>query len=139
MTDTTTRTLSRTPHMRPNALPTSRAVNHVSALVGRVDAAEPIRRRAVQDALTGALAGQRERRAQTFEWAAYRPGVDYPGRSSVAELMAQRARCLATAAAFRAHAQLLQSGSFDEPWTGFAADIDSVMTEMTHNFTEDAR
>lgn len=51
---------------------------HLADLLDRVDTAESIRRRAVQEALSDALARTWTRRAKVLDWAAERPG-DYPG------------------------------------------------------------
>lgn len=51
---------------------------HVADLLDRVDVAEDMRRRAVQEALSDALAITWTRRAALLDWAAERPG-DYPG------------------------------------------------------------
>lgn len=52
--------------------------HHLRDLLDRVDVAELIRRRAVQEALADALAHTWTRRAEALEWAQERPG-DYPG------------------------------------------------------------
>jgi hypothetical protein len=47
-------------------------------LLARIDTAEPMRRRAVQEASTSAMAEAWLRRAELFDWAASQPG-DHPG------------------------------------------------------------
>lgn len=64
------------------------------------------RQRVLQDALTAATANQWTKRAETFAWAAPRPG-DFNGRATEAELTERQRRCLETAEACREHAQLL--------------------------------
>jgi len=63
------------------------------------------RARLLADAYLDASAEQWERTAERMEWAAWRPG-DYPGRSTLAELQAQRARCLESARLARHRATL---------------------------------
>lgn len=62
--------------------------------------------RLLQDALTEATATYWRRRAAELEAAAHRPGVDWPGHATDAQLAAQRRRCLLTARACRQRAQL---------------------------------
>lgn len=83
-------------------------------LLARVDVMEQVRRRAVQDALSKATAEYWERRAETFEWVAARPG-DYRGpkyRPSGAESTAEACRCMAEA---------IRRGWYDEV---HAAEVD---------------
>ncbi len=81
----------------------------VRELLERVDYAESMRRRAVQDAITSVLAGQWKHRAETFEWAAPRAG-DYPGAATAADLAEATERCAAVAFACRALAAMLDAG-----------------------------
>jgi hypothetical protein len=60
----------------------------------------------LQDALTEATAGYWIRRAEQFEAAAPRRG-EYHGSATADQVMATRARCIATAQACRLHAQLI--------------------------------
>lgn len=50
----------------------------LKGLLARIDAAEPMRRRAIQEAITDAIAETWLRRAELFDWATSRPG-DHPG------------------------------------------------------------
>lgn len=81
--------------------------HHVRDLLERVDLDEMVRRRAVQEAVTDALAHTWTRRAEVFEWAAPKPG-DFTGRATAAELAERQARCEATALACRQKAALLE-------------------------------
>jgi len=85
----------------------------VSRILARIDIAEPIRRRVVQDAMNDALACTWRRRAELFEWARPRPG-DFNGNAGAAE-MAERDRLLAAQAkACRNKAILLELHILDE-------------------------
>jgi hypothetical protein len=85
----------------------------VSRILARIDTAEPIRRRVVQDAMNDALACTWRRRAELFEWARPRPG-DFNGNATAAE-MAERDRLLvAQAKACRNKAILLELHILDE-------------------------
>jgi hypothetical protein len=83
------------------------------SLLARVDLAEPVRRRAVQQAVAYALPETHLRRAAMFEAARPRPG-DYPGRSTPVELAEADARCAMIAANCRAHARLLAEVEVEE-------------------------
>jgi len=65
------------------------------------------RARVLQDCLTEALAGYWDHRAEQFEDAAPRKG-DYHGQAESDDLLDRYQRCMAIAAACRAHAQLLR-------------------------------
>jgi hypothetical protein len=69
--------------------------------------ADHFRARVLQDCLTEATAQCWERRAQAFEYAAPRNG-DFDGNASPEQLLDAYERCIAIAAACRAHAQLLR-------------------------------
>jgi hypothetical protein len=85
----------------------------VSRILARIDTAEPIRRRVVQDAMNDALACTWRRRAELFEWARPRPG-DFNGNADATEL-AERDRLLAAQAkACRNKAILLELHILDE-------------------------
>jgi len=87
--------------------------SEVSRILARIDTAEPIRRRVVQDAMNDALACTWRRRAELFEWARPRPG-DFNGNATAAE-MAERDRLLvAQAKACRNKAILLELHILDE-------------------------
>ena len=63
----------------PRVAPTSDIMRrHVRDLLERIDLAENLRRRAVQEAISDALASNWTRRAEAFEAALPQPG-DYPG------------------------------------------------------------
>ena len=83
------------------------------SLLARIDLAEPVRRRSVQDAIAYALPETHLRRAALFEAARPRPG-DYPGRSTPAELAEGDARRAMLAANCRAHARLLAENEAGE-------------------------
>ena len=53
------------------------------------------------------------RRAEEFERAKHRPGVDFPGRADVDTLRAQWKRCDETARALRARAELRDIDTFE--------------------------
>jgi hypothetical protein len=87
--------------------------SEVSRILARIDTAEPIRRRVVQDAMNDALACTWRRRAELFEWARPRPG-DFNGNATAAE-MAERDRLLAAQAkACRNKAILLELHILDD-------------------------
>ena len=87
--------------------------SEVSRILARIDTAEPIRRRVVQDAMNDALACTWRRRAELFEWARPRPG-DLNGNATAAE-MAERDRLLAVQAkACRNKTILLELHILDE-------------------------
>jgi hypothetical protein len=50
----------------------------LQTLLARIDTAEPMRRRAIQEAISDAMAETWLRRAELFDWAVSRPG-DHPG------------------------------------------------------------
>lgn len=64
------------------------------------------RERVLQDALNEATASYWTRRAETFEAARHRPGIDYPGRATLDELRARWCALTETAQACRARAQV---------------------------------
>jgi hypothetical protein len=85
----------------------------VARILARIDVAEPVRRRVVQEALSDALAYTWRRKAELYEWARARPG-DFHGNATAAEL-AERDRLLAAQAlACRNKATLLELGLLDE-------------------------
>lgn len=98
---------------------------HVADLLDRVDVAESIRRRAVQEALSGALAQTWERRADTFQWAAPRAG-DFNGDATPDELGERSRRCEATAAACRRHAQLIR----EAPHESVSPEVQRALQEV---------
>ena len=79
-------------------------------LLGRLDLTEPIRRRAVQDAITDALVETGIWRSYSFEQARPRPG-DFTGLATPAELADER--CAEVALACRNHADALAWGWFE--------------------------
>lgn len=81
----------------------------VRQLIGRIDYAESMRRRAVQEAITSVLAEQWVRRAEVFDWACPRP-TDYNGAATAADLAEATERCAVVAFACRAHAAMLDAG-----------------------------
>ena len=81
-------------------------------LLGRIDWAEPVRRRAIQDAVTDALAETWVWRSYAFEQARPRPG-DFTGQATPAELAAADERCAEVALACRNHADALARGWFE--------------------------
>ena len=76
-------------------------------LLERIDLAEPMRRRAVQEAISQATAEWWRRRAEQFQWARPRPG-DYNGAATSEELAAADERCLGIAQACLAKASLIE-------------------------------
>lgn len=91
---------------------TTATVPALRTLLARIDAAEPMRRRAVQEAVTDALAETWQRRAAMFDWARPRPG-DYPGRATREALAEADTRCRLAALACRQRAALLDGGCLD--------------------------
>jgi hypothetical protein len=81
-------------------------------LLAAIDVQEAVRRRAVQQAITEAIASYWLRRSAQFEAV----GND---------------RCDEVALACRSHARLLSGefGALDEPWPGLVADLDAVLAE----------
>ena len=71
--------------------------------------------RVLEDALADAAARQWRHRAETFEAAAHRPGVDWPGRATPGQLAAQRARCQTIAQACRQRAAVETTWQECEP------------------------
>ncbi len=86
--------------------------HELDRILARVDWAEPVRRRVVQDALSAALACTWRRRAATLEWARPRPG-EFAGRATADELAERDRRLAAQATACRHHAELLELGLLD--------------------------
>lgn len=87
------------------------------SLLARADVMEQMRRRAVQQALSEATAEYWERRAETFEWVAARPG-DYRGpqyKPTEAKSTAEACRCMAAA---------IRLGWYDEV---HAAEVDDFV------------
>jgi hypothetical protein len=85
----------------------------VGRILARVDTAEPIRRRVVQEALNDALACTWRRTADRLLWALSREG-DFRGQAT-AEQIAERDRKLAAQArAALAKATLLELGLLDD-------------------------
>ena len=78
----------------------------VARILERVDAAQ-LGRRVAQDALNEAAAATWWRKAEAYEWARHRPGVDYTGNATPAELAERDRKLAAQAAACRAKAELL--------------------------------
>jgi hypothetical protein len=75
-------------------------------LINQIDLDEPVRRRAVQQAILEATAEYWGRRAEDFEWARPRPD-DFNGRATAEELAAADERCRLTALACRRKAALI--------------------------------
>ena len=67
--------------------------------------------RVLADALTEATVDYWVQRAEVFDAAAHRPGIDYPGRATPEQLQAQQARCRLTALACRQRAYVTSWGS----------------------------
>jgi hypothetical protein len=84
------------------------------------------RARVLQDCLTEATAQHWEHRAEQFEDAAPRER-DYHGQASSDDLRDARERCMATAAACRAHAQLLRDKIHEE----ISDEVWDVLGEVT--------
>ena len=81
-------------------------------LLGRIDWVEPVRRRAVQAAITDALVETWIWRSYAFEQARPRPG-DCTGQATPDELAAADERCAEVALACRNHADALAWGWFE--------------------------
>ena len=81
-------------------------------MLRRIDYAEPVRRRAIQNAIGEALAAAWTRRAEMFDWARPRPG-DFIGLATPADLSAADERCAGVALACRNHADALAWGWFE--------------------------
>lgn len=82
------------------------AVTTITRIIRQIDLDEAARRRAMQEAISYALAGQWRRRAETFEDAVPRPG-DFTGRATQEELVEATERCRLTALACRQRAALI--------------------------------
>ena len=78
----------------------------VARILERVDAAQ-LGRRVAQDCLNEAAAATWWRKADAYEWARHRPGVDYTGNATPAELAERDRKLAAQAAACRHKAELL--------------------------------
>jgi hypothetical protein len=78
-------------------------------------------RRLLADAYAEATARYWRRRAETFEAAAHRAGIDWPGHATALDLDAQRARCQRVADACRARAAVETNG-------GAGSDTDPAST-----------
>lgn len=85
----------------------------VARLLARIDTAEPIRRRVVQEAMNDALACTWRNRAAAFTWAMSRPG-DFTGNATPAELRVRDRKLAAQARACLAKATLLELGLLDD-------------------------
>jgi len=85
----------------------------VGRILARVDTAEAVRRRVVQDALNDAVATTWRRKAALLEWARPRP-TDWNGNATPAELAERDRRLSAQAEACRAKATLLELGILDD-------------------------
>lgn len=81
-------------------------------LIGNIEGAQQILRRAVQDTIQMATADFWDRRAEAFEFAMPR-ATDYRGAATDADLAARAIRCRNSADQCRAHARVLR-GEFDE-------------------------
>jgi len=84
----------------------------ITKLLTRVDTAEAIRRRAVQEALSAATAHTWRRRSDLLEWARPRPG-EWVGQSTPVQLAERDRRLAAQAEACRHRAELLELGLLD--------------------------
>ncbi|OYN89284.1 hypothetical protein [Parenemella sanctibonifatiensis] len=112
-------------------------LDHLARLLGRIDAAEQIRRRAVQDAIAQATAKYWIHRAEAFEAIVGGPRVADDPRTTVPDLsrpewdqdtVAGRSRLAALNC--RRHALMLMTGEFSEPWPGFGELLDDVLSEV---------
>ena len=82
------------------------------ALLQRIDIGEPMRRRAVQEAISNAMAATWRRRADMFDQARPRPG-DYRGQATAEQIAEADRRCAEVALACRSHAAALEAGWFE--------------------------
>ena len=87
--------------------------SEVSRILARIDIAEPIRRRVVQDAMNDALACTWRRRADLFEWARPKP-TDFNGNATAAEIAEHDRKLAAQAQACRHAALLLELHILDD-------------------------
>jgi hypothetical protein len=85
----------------------------VARILARVDTAEAIRRRAVQEALSAATAHTWRRRAALLRWALSVPG-EYLGQATLEQIAERDARLAAQARACENQATLLELGLLDE-------------------------
>jgi hypothetical protein len=102
-------------------------------LLDRINIAEAVRRRAVQQAISDALPETWRRRAQDFWAAATQPG-DWPGQARLSELAERGRECLAIARACEAHAVLLAEG---DPWSTYEAQRDQFLAEFAQGWQAD--
>ena len=88
----------------------------MSAYDGLADYVEHFRERVLQDALNEATASYWARRAEMFENARHRPGIDYPGLATIDELRVAWCELSETAQACRNRAtvSLMQDGNDTE-------------------------
>ena len=84
----------------------------VAKLVGRIDVAERMRVRAVQESVNNARACTWTRRAELLEFAMSR-AEDYHGQATAEQIAERDRRLAAQAEACRHHADLLTSGLLD--------------------------
>lgn len=83
------------------------ALDPLAALLGSLEAAEQMQRRAVEDMLTRASAAHWERRAAEFE-AAIPRADDFHGNATPEQITERAIRCKESADQCRAHAKLLR-------------------------------
>ena len=89
----------------------------VARILARIDVAEPVRRRVVQEALSDALAMTWRRKADLYLWACSRPG-EYTGNASPEELAQRDRKLAAQAQACRHKAELLELRLLDDDLEG---------------------
>jgi len=87
--------------------------HEVGRILARIDLDEPIRRRAVQESVSNALACTWRRKADLLEWARPRPG-EYAGQATAAELAERDQLLAAQAKACRNKAILLELHILDD-------------------------
>lgn len=81
-------------------------------LLQQIDIGEAMRRRAVQESISNALAATWRRRADMFEQARPR-SADYPGHATAEQLAEADRRCAGVALACRSHAIAIEAGWFE--------------------------